>query len=202
MRLLPPAAQRSLLDFAILEALEGEPLPISPVAIVEATEDRDEVFVLAVPHLRRTLARFRIPVADVADVMQDVFLLFLQKQAQIKDPVRWMQATARNRCLRYWRDSRSRLIGALDAGLLDLMASPGSADSERIDLRHDLNRALAHLRPRCRELLHLRYVEGRAPFEIARKLRYSLDSVRKLTARCLATVVVHWFSRDGLLHQD
>ncbi len=140
------------------------------------------------PELRRVLLRFRIPAQDAEDLIQDTLLVFLTKRASIESPAPWLLATLRNRCLVYWRSRRRRLIEAIDAGLLEVVAGGQQGNQDRRDLARDLSGAVSQLPNRCRSILRLRYgLECGAP-EIAERLGYRPDTIRQATLRCLSAL--------------
>ena len=138
------------------------------------------------PKLRRVLARYRLPVEDAEDVLQQSFLDLVYKQKSIYNPEAWLLATVRNRCIIYWRKRRSQVCESVDLALLDLLAQPEAPRQSGALLRHDLERVLDQLPKRCRALLRLRYGLGYKPAEVAEALGYQPSSVRKVTSRCLS----------------
>ncbi len=138
------------------------------------------------PKLRRVLARYRLPVEDAEDILQQSFLDLVYKQKSIYNPEAWLLATVRNRCIIYWRKRRSQVCESVDLALLDLLAQPEAPRQNSALLRHDLERVLDQLPKRCRALLRLRYGLGYKPAEVAEALGYQPSSVRKVTSRCLS----------------
>jgi RNA polymerase sigma factor (sigma-70 family) len=138
------------------------------------------------PKLRRVLARYRVPVVDAEDILQQSFLDLVYKQKSIYNPEAWLLATVRNRCIIYWRKRRSQVCESVDLALLDLLAQPEAPRQSGALLRHDLERVLGQLPKRCRALLRLRYGLGYKPAEVAAALGYQPSSVRKVTSRCLS----------------
>jgi RNA polymerase sigma factor (sigma-70 family) len=138
------------------------------------------------PRLRGVLASFRIPYEDAEDLMQQSVLTYLHKRERIQDPGRWLVGTLKNRCLMYWRSHRRQLYESVDAALLESIAEPRRPKQETADLTRDLNRILAKMPERCRNLLHLRYALGCEPSEAAERLGYRRSSIYKILERCLA----------------
>lgn len=138
------------------------------------------------PKLRRVLARYRVPVEDAEDILQQSFLDLVYKQKSIYNPEAWLLATVRNRCIIYWRRRRSQVCESVDLAILDLLAQPEAPRQSKALLRHDLERVLGQLPERCRSLLRLRYGLGYKPAEVAAALGYQPSSVRKVTSRCLS----------------
>jgi len=160
------------------------------MATLPETADRDqpieEIIGRLQPKLRRVLARYRVPLEDAEDILQQSFLDLVFKQKTIYNPEGWLLATVRNRCIIYWRKRRSQLWEAVDATILELVAAPEAPRQNRAALRHDLERILSQLPERCRSLLKLRYGLGYRPAEVAEALGYQPSSIRKVTSRCLA----------------
>lgn len=138
------------------------------------------------PKLKRVLARYRVPVEDAEDILQQSFLDLVYKQKSIYNPEAWLLATVRNRCIIYWRRRRSQVCESVDLAILDLLAQPEAPRQSKALLRHDLERVLGQLPERCRNLLRLRYGLGYKPAEVAAALGYQPSSVRKVTSRCLS----------------
>lgn len=153
-------------------------------------EDLTSTLELLEPEIRQILVRFRIPSQDAEDLLQDVALLFLTKQASIAhaSAAPWILACLKNRCLKYWRQRRRKLIEAIDTGLLEEVAGSCAPQQERGDLLRDLTGAVSHLPGRCRSVLRLRYgLDCEGP-EIAQHLGYRQDTVRQVTLRCLSAL--------------
>ncbi|MEM7480325.1 MAG: sigma-70 family RNA polymerase sigma factor [Acidobacteriota bacterium] len=137
------------------------------------------------PKLRRILARYRVPVEDAEDLLQQSFLDLVFKRATIYNPEAWLLATVRNRSIIYWRRRRSQICDAVDISILEMVAKPEVPSQRGAMLRHDLERVLEQLPERCRDLLKLRYGLGYKPAEVAATLGYQPSSIRKVTSRCL-----------------
>lgn len=136
----------------------------------------------------RILSFYRIPQQDAEDLIQDTLLLFLTKREDIRTPSAWLAGALRNRCLRYWRARRNRLMHAIDRGLLEELVSTGEPSTERAVLAHDLSNAIARLPDRCQSVLRMRYGLGYAGAEMAEKLGYTESTVRQIAHRCLSAL--------------
>ena len=147
---------------------------------VEALIDRLQ------PKLKRILGRYRVPIEDAEDILQQSFLDFVYKRQNIYNPDAWLLATVRNRAIIFWRQRRSQVCEGVDNAILEVMARPEPPRQGQVALRYDLERALRDLSPRNRSLLKLRYGFGYKPAEVARQLGYQESSIRKITSRCLA----------------
>lgn len=148
----------------------------------------EDLFERAQPKIGRIFARFRLPVEDAEDILQQSFLDLVYKQRQIYNPEAWLLATVKNRCLVYWRRKRRQLWDAVDQAVLELVAEPQTPGQSTAALRHDLERLLARLPERCRNVLVLRYQMGYRSREVADLLGYQPTSIRKVTSRCVAAL--------------
>ncbi|MEM7050662.1 MAG: sigma-70 family RNA polymerase sigma factor [Acidobacteriota bacterium] len=137
------------------------------------------------PKLRRILARYRVPLQDAEDLLQQSFLDLVYKRKSIYNPEAWLLATVRNRSIIYWRRRRSQVCEAMDMSILEMIAKPEAPQQSKAALRHDLERVLGQLPERCQSLLKLRYGLGYKPVEVAETLGYQPSSIRKVTSRCL-----------------
>ena len=140
------------------------------------------------PRFRMVFARYRIPEQDAEDLLQQALLTYVRKRPSVRDPASWLVGTLRNRCLKYWRARRRSLYTAVDAAILESVASEGVPNQEQVEIRSDLAGAMGRLRPRCRSILGLRYGLGCEPRETARRLGYKESSIYKLMERCLAAL--------------
>lgn len=140
------------------------------------------------PRLRQVLYRYRIPLQDGEDLIQQTLLTLVYKLDQIERPEPWLVATLKNRCIMYWRKRRSQLYDTVDSTILELVAQPGKMAQDQKALTHDLRRAVERLPERCQKIMQLRYGLGYGPSEVAEKLGYQSSSIRKITNRCLAAL--------------
>jgi len=139
------------------------------------------------PELVRVLRTFRIPPEDARDLLQNVYLAYLERADAIRDPEAWMPVALRRECLHHVRAERSRMYEAIDQSLLDLFECPDACPpQERHSLLDALARKVAQLGERCRELLRLRYGLGCDRFETAEGLGVRPSSIGTLERRCLA----------------
>lgn len=154
----------------------------------QAHTSLEEFLGLVKPRLRALFARYRIPLQDTEDIMQQALLALVYQRQGIRDPEAWLIGTVRNKCLLYWRDYRRKLYDAVDAAVLECMAEPLAPEQEETDLRRDLASAMEQLPARCRNLLRLRYRQGFSSLELAERLGYSPASISKVTTRCVAAL--------------
>ncbi len=140
------------------------------------------------PTASQIFARYRIPVQDSEDLMQQALITFLHKRKSVRNPHAWAAGTLRNLCLLYWRKRRTALYESVDTALLESLAEPENPAQEKADLARDLDALLSQLPGRCRSILRLRYHVGCKPKETARRLGYRQGSIYKATERCLAAL--------------
>jgi RNA polymerase sigma-70 factor (ECF subfamily) len=158
-------------------------------------ESLDELLRRLRPRLKQVLGRYRIPVHDAEDLVQEALISTIQKWDVIQDPEAWLLVTLRNRCVVYWRKRRNNLYNSVDTAILELLSEPVAAPQERSELLWDLNNLLEELPPRCRKLLRLRYGLGFDSTEVAERMGYHPSSVRKVARRCMAALTYQMVTR-------
>lgn len=167
----------------------AEPIAAVPLREVSSRLRPLEVVAARVrPEFVRILRAFEIPPEDARDLVQNVYLAFLEKSPGIAQPFNWLLGALRRECLHYRRSERRKLYRAIDDGLLDLAGSSESATPERKSLLAALGRRIAELDARCRELLALRYRLGCDRLETATQLGVRPASIGTLERRCLAAL--------------
>jgi RNA polymerase sigma factor (sigma-70 family) len=161
----------------------GEPAPPPSTAA-------DDVEALYVEH--RTLLlfvacrKFRIPDTDAENLIQDVFLSFLQTGTKIDNVRAWLVAAMCNASRHYWR-AQAR-TESLPADFSE-QSDPGSLTlADEFAKKLTLRQALDYLQPRCRETLWLHYFEGRSAADVARELETTNRYAEKLIHNCLKRV--------------
>lgn len=152
----------------------------------QVAESFDELLERLRPRLKQILYRYQVPIEDAEDILQEALLATVLKWERIKNPEAWLVVTLKNRCLIYWRRRRGSLYTAVDTVALELLTEPEDPPQERDHLRWDLGNLIGTLPSRHQTLLHMRYVLGHTPSEVAEQLGYCQSSVRKLASRCLA----------------
>lgn len=132
------------------------------------------------PGLLRLGSRYRLPPEELEDALQEALLRFVRVRTQVADPAAWLNVAMRRECLRLAaRRKRWREVAIADA----------SAVADRSDelaswiREHDLRSALATLKPRQRDLLRWRYLEGLESVEIAERCGCRPSSLKRLLAR-------------------
>ncbi|MEO8382679.1 MAG: sigma-70 family RNA polymerase sigma factor [Acidobacteriota bacterium] len=158
------------------------PVPSSPAA--------DEVESLYVKH--RTLLmyvacrKFRIPDCDAENLIQEVFLSYIQTGTKIENIRAWLVAAMCNASRHYWR-AQGRTESLPDN--FNDHCDPGSQGLEqKFAMKMTIRQALDYLQPRCRETLWLHYFEGRSAGDVARELETTSRYAEKLIHNCLKRV--------------
>ena len=165
------------------QARQGEPAPPPSTAA-------DDVEALYIEH--RTLLlfvacrKFRIPDTDAENLIQDVFLSFLQTGTKIDNVRAWLVAAMCNASRHYWR-AQSRTESLPED--FNEHSDPGSHGlADEFAKKLTLRQALDYLQPRCRETLWLHYFEGRSAADVARELETTNRYAEKLIHNCLKRV--------------
>ena len=167
-----------------------EPLSSEKPVAEEGTRelDFDELVREMQPKMLQILGRYRIPSQDAEDVLQETFLTYVHKAAEVRHAEAWLIVTLRNRCLIYWRRKRKQFYQAVDTAILELLSVPEAPGQQRTELYYDLERLLSRLPDRCQALLRLRYGLGCSSVEVAERMGYRQSSIRKVTSRCLQSL--------------
>jgi RNA polymerase sigma-70 factor (ECF subfamily) len=137
------------------------------------------------------LKRYRIPLDDGEDLLQQAFLTFLRRRSEVEDPDAWLIGTMRNLALMYWRRERRRRDRPVDPPELE-SAAAALADSgerlpqEQLELQEDLGRYLSRLPRRHRSLLKMRFTLGYGVAEVADLLGRHPSNVSRGVHRGLA----------------
>lgn len=148
-------------------------------------ESLAELFLRLRPCLRQTAARFRIPADEADDLIQDAALALVRSWSRVEFPEAWLRGALQHLCFLYHRTRRRRPLEFLDLALLEALVPAQRPAQEEAEIAWDLACWSASLSPMFRRLLQLRYVLGWTDREIAARLGYQPDSVRKLRARAL-----------------
>jgi RNA polymerase sigma factor (sigma-70 family) len=175
----------------------AEPVRGQPVAaLVMRARNGDELAWDALversaPLIWSLCRRYRLDRADAGDVAQTVWLQLVNQLGKIRDPAAlpgWLATTTRRECQRARDKSRAphAAMRALDAG--------GIPDDQASLLEHvlaaerhaALREALAHLPPRCRQLIALLSSDPPVPYaQISARLGIPVGSIGPTRRRCL-----------------
>lgn len=148
----------------------------------------DQVEALYLEHRKLLLfvasRKFRIGEEDAENLIQEVFLSFLQTGARIENVRAWLVAATCNSSRYYWR-TRGRTEPLPDD--YGDQSDPGSIGlADRFAMQMTLQKVLGYLQPRCRETLRLHYFEGRNAADVARELDTTHRYAEKLIHNCLS----------------
>jgi len=133
------------------------------------------------PLRRFLLGRGGVPLADVEDVAQEVFLRLMryEKAELIDHPQAYLYKVASNVATEWSIRARNRRPHD-EKWLADLTdREQPETELERSESEDEIERALNTLTPYQREVLRLYFVEGKAYAEIATQLDESLRSVTR-----------------------
>src|SRR3954453_14752192 len=186
---------------AVLEqnALEVSPAPeekqtktASEPVRSTAREPQQASDVETLYHEHRTLLlfiacrKFRIPDCDSENLIQDVFLSYLQTGTTIENVRAWLVAAMCNASRHYWRaQGRTESLPDDFTDRLD-PSSQGLADM--FALQMTIHQALGYLAQKCRDTLDLHYFKGMSAVEVAVVLDTTPRYAEKLIHNCLQRV--------------
>ncbi|HEX9986831.1 MAG TPA: sigma-70 family RNA polymerase sigma factor [Thermoanaerobaculia bacterium] len=150
----------------------------------------DDVETLYIQHRNLLLyvacRKFRVPECDAENLIQEVFLSFLQTGTKIENVRAWLVAAMCNASRHYWR-AQGRTESLPDD--FNDHSDPGSHGlAEQFAMQMTVRQALKYLQPRCRETLWLHYFEGRSAVDVARELETTNRYAEKLIHNCLKRV--------------
>lgn len=147
----------------------------------------DEVETLYVEH--RTLLlfiasrKFHIADGEAENLIQDVFLSFLQTCTRIDNVRSWLVAAMCNASRHYWRaQGRTESLPDDYANACDPKTT-GTADEHA--MRLTMSKVVGYMQPKCRDTLRLHYFEGRSANDIAKELETTPRYAEKLIHNCL-----------------
>ena|SRR5947209_8926171 len=136
--------------------------------------------------------KFRIAEPEAENLIQEVFLSYLQAGTKIENVKAWLVAAMCNASRHYWRAQGRTESLPDDFSERSDPSSNGIAD--RLAQEMTLRQALAYLQQRCRETLYLHYYEGRSAGDVARELDTTNRYAEKLIHNCLKRVREIYFS--------
>lgn len=176
-----PAASRSRNEKAAARAASA-PVPSSPAG--------DDVEALYLEHRNLLLyvacRKFRIPDCDAENLIQEVFLSFLQTGTKIDNVRAWLVAAMCNASRHYWRGQGR--VESLPDNFNDHSDPSSHGLADQFAMKMTVRQALDYLQPRCRETLWLHYFEGRSAADVARELETTNRYAEKLIHNCLKRV--------------
>lgn len=170
------------------ESKTPQPRPEPPAAPPSPAADDVEALYLQHRTLLLYVAcrKFRIPDCDAENLIQEVFLSYLQTGTKIENIRAWLVAAMCNASRHYWR-AQGRTESLPDN--IDDHCDPGSQGlADQFAMKMTVRQALDYLQPRCRETLWLHYFEGRSAGDVARELETTNRYAEKLIHNCLKRV--------------
>jgi len=177
-----PAASRTRSEKKS-QALPAEPAPPPSAAA-------DDVEALYIEHRSLLLyvacRKFRVPDCDAENLIQEVFLSFLQSGTKIDNVRAWLVAAMCNASRHYWR-AQGR-VESLPDDFNDHSDPCSLGLADQFAMKMTVRQALDYLQPRCRETLWLHYFEGRSAADVARELETTNRYAEKLIHNCLKRV--------------
>jgi len=164
--------------------------PAAPTNPPPPSAAADNVEALYIEHRNLLLyvacRKFRIPDSDAENLIQEVFLSFLQTGTKIDNIRAWLVAAMCNASRHYWR-AQGRLE-SLPEDFSDHSDPVSHGLADQFAMRMTVRQALDYLQPRCRETLWLHYFEGRSAGDVARELETTNRYAEKLIHNCLKRV--------------
>jgi RNA polymerase sigma factor (sigma-70 family) len=161
--------------------------PSEPAQVHPPSSVADDVEALYIQHRNLLLfvacRKFRIPDSDAENLIQEVFLSFLQNSTKIDNIRAWLVAAMCNASRHYWRASGR--TESLPENFDDHCDPSSQGLAEQYTMRMTVHQALNYLQPRCRETLWLHYFEGRSASDVARELETTNRYAEKLIHNCL-----------------
>lgn len=128
------------------------------------------------------------------DILQDVFVEVTRKSGDFQpgtDFPAWARAFARNKVYEFWRKSRRRHLLLCPEALDAVVRDAEVLDDTWAARRKALAECIEEVAPKARQILKLRYRQGVAPADIARRLSWTvaavytaLSKVRKFLRDC------------------
>ena len=188
---VPPVVPESPLESGLLGGMDSTalPPPSGPDVGVLYEQYRDLLVHVA-------CRKFRVPDSDAENLMQEVFLAYMQAGTRVENTKAWLVAAMCNASRHYWRQQSRTESLPDDIGDHSDPMSHGIADHFATSLT--LRKALRYLQPRCRETLYLHYYEGRSATDVARELDTTSRYAEKLIHNCLKRVREIYFSITSL----
>jgi RNA polymerase sigma-70 factor (ECF subfamily) len=177
--------QNTLEESPSAESAQGDESPA-----VAATLDMEDVGELYVTHRQLLMfvaaRKFRIPEMEAENLIQEVFLSFLQVSGRIENVRGWLVAAVCNASRHYWR-AQGRTESLPDD--IGERGDPGSTMiADRLALKMTVHQSLNYLNEKCRHTLYLHYFEGRSAADVARELGTTSRYAEKMIHNCLKRV--------------
>ncbi|MCW8129007.1 MAG: sigma-70 family RNA polymerase sigma factor [Planctomycetota bacterium] len=135
-------------------------------------------------HVRAYIAGLGVPPVDVDDLAQEVYLEVYRNMEAIPadlEPIRWLKGIARNLCMNHFRrETRRKLKTQLESLIEHLDRTPATFDD--VEAMQEALRALdgcmEQLSEKNREMIRMRYRDGRTSESIAEAFATTAEAVR------------------------
>jgi RNA polymerase sigma factor (sigma-70 family) len=175
--MLAKAAGPSILLDAIVELLgELERSAADEVVDLETLYTSVQKVLYSIPQRKFGFSR-----EQAEDVVQDAWMLFLEKRAYVHTARSWLAGTVSNLCLRQLdRLRRTRGLVSEDAEMADI---PDHKSAEADQTRLIVRQALSRIDARSRQLCHRIGIEGHSYEEVSTSMLLPLGSVGPLYIR-------------------
>jgi RNA polymerase sigma-70 factor (ECF subfamily) len=151
--------------------------------------DFDTVLDATQAAVRAYVAGLGVPLSDVDDVAQEVYLDFHRAMGRLPadvEPLAWLKGMARKRALNFFRrlgvERQRRVERVAEALSRAPEAPPPAADGGA------LRRCIERLAPRSQRAVALRYEEGATSAAIGQALGMTAEAVRILLMRVRGTL--------------
>jgi RNA polymerase sigma factor (sigma-70 family) len=142
--------------------------------------------------VRGVVASFRLQESDAADAVQNTWLRALERLDGIRDPERlggWLATTARRECLAVLRRSRREVPDEVRTVELATAAPEPEAVVLAREARRALDRAVAELPGRRRELVHALFYRPELRYtEVSRAMGVPVGSIGPTRRRVLGAL--------------
>lgn len=130
--------------------------------------------------------KFRIPESEAENLIQEVFLSYLQVSVRIENVRGWLVAAVCNASRHFWR-AQGR-TESLPDDIGERCDPSSTAVADRLALEMTVHQSLGYLKPKCRETLHMHYFEGRSAADMAKEMNTTSRYAEKLIHNCLKNV--------------
>jgi RNA polymerase sigma-70 factor (ECF subfamily) len=158
--------------------------------------DREAFLTLYNRYLNKVFnrVRTRIPVADVEDVVQDIFIAVVRSLPNFEQRSQfntWVYTIVNRQVADYYRKHRQAMSREEEATTLDDVDRRRARETnehEAVDLKAQIQRALVKLPEHYQEIINLRFIDQLSFQEIALKRAQSVEAVKSLYRRALQAI--------------
>lgn len=126
--------------------------------------------------------KFHVPPEDAEALVNDVFIAYLLRTEQIRNPEKWLIGAVCHASRGYWR--REVRSEPLPRNIPE-HPDPGTIDAEeRLVSKLTVALALSHLPERCRRVLRMYYLDGYSHAELAQHLGTTAGYAAQILHSC------------------